>query len=319
VFTSLEIRNFQSLAKVKIRLGRLTVITGPSNSGKSGMRRALELLARNAKGTDYITRGAKSCAVALVDDDPATGTSFVTILQRFAGRSAKDFYELRHSGPDGAGSGTYTKLAGKVPDDVAQVLRLSGQNFAGQFDMPYLMGSAGTEVARALGELTNVTMVFNAAAEAGRRRKGIERDLKGAEARVAELREQVQSFAGLGGRRKAAAGASSGLAALLEHERELVRLEALSGRLSAAQEERARAQDAAAALAPPSLEKLDALIADLERLEYLAGDAEAGGTALAQAMTSQERAESAETLAHQALHDALVAAGQCPLCGQAVA
>jgi len=32
-----------------------------------------------------------------------------------------------------------------------------------------------------------------------------------------------------------------------------------------------------------------------------------------------EDAAARETMAHRALHEALVAAGQCPLCGQAVA
>ena len=88
------------------------------------------------------------------------------------------------------------------------MLRLGPLNFAGQLDGPYLLGAAGTEIAQTLGSLTNVSMLFRAAVEAGRVRKGAERDAKGAEGRLEAL---ARAAAGVdrrpaGGRHRAGRG-----------------------------------------------------------------------------------------------------------------
>ena len=64
MLTSVEIENFQSLKRLTVKLGRFTVVTGATGSGKSSVFRAMELLAFNARGTSYITRGEKTCQVA---------------------------------------------------------------------------------------------------------------------------------------------------------------------------------------------------------------------------------------------------------------
>ncbi|BBA34357.1 ATPase-like protein [Methylocaldum marinum] len=47
---TLAIRNYRSLLKLVVPLGRLTVITGPNGSGKSNLYRAVRLLAETAQG-----------------------------------------------------------------------------------------------------------------------------------------------------------------------------------------------------------------------------------------------------------------------------
>ena len=47
---ALAIRNYRSLLKLVVPLGRLTVITGPNGSGKSNLYRAVRLLAETAQG-----------------------------------------------------------------------------------------------------------------------------------------------------------------------------------------------------------------------------------------------------------------------------
>ena len=74
MLTGLRIVNYQSHKRTDVPLGLFTVITGPSNVGKSSMIRAGSLAARNASGTSYIRVGAKSCAVILTGVS-ADGTS----------------------------------------------------------------------------------------------------------------------------------------------------------------------------------------------------------------------------------------------------
>jgi len=173
---AIEVRGFQSLADARIELGWLTVVEGPSNSGKSALVRALVMLARNARGTDYITTGKATCTVA-------TGSAeegFAVRLTRTARRGG-DEYRVKVAEVPAAK--VFTKLAGGVPEEVSALLRISELNIARQFDPPYLLTESGRDVAAVLGRLTNVSMVLAAAAEAGRRRKQLARDLKGAEQR----------------------------------------------------------------------------------------------------------------------------------------
>src|SRR5258708_20568027 len=67
--TSLQIRNFQSLKKIDLDLLPLTVIVGPSSSGKSALVRALKVLSSNERGADFITNGESSCSISATCDD----------------------------------------------------------------------------------------------------------------------------------------------------------------------------------------------------------------------------------------------------------
>ena len=80
---------------------------------------------------------------------------------------------------------------------MTELLELSELNFAAQFDRPFLLDSSGGEIARVLGRLTNVTLLFDAAREANRRRLEVMGDLKRAEANLADLTEAAQRFRGM--------------------------------------------------------------------------------------------------------------------------
>ncbi|MEM4488935.1 MAG: AAA family ATPase [Desulfurococcaceae archaeon] len=50
MFTRLHVRNFLSLRDVSIELGKVNVLVGPNASGKSNVARALQLVAKHARG-----------------------------------------------------------------------------------------------------------------------------------------------------------------------------------------------------------------------------------------------------------------------------
>ncbi len=168
-----RVAGYQSLRQARLELGRFTVVTGHTGSGKSSLIRAMQLLAFNASGTSYIRRGGTRAAVMVRADDAA-----VRITRGTA--RGQDSYELR-VGDDGK---TFTKLGGKVPEAVTAALRIGSLNFAGQFDRPYLLDASGGEVARTLGELTNVTILLRAAQEAQRRKNAVAAQQRDVQARL---------------------------------------------------------------------------------------------------------------------------------------
>jgi DNA repair exonuclease SbcCD ATPase subunit len=311
----IEVRNYQSLHSADIPLGRFTVITGPTGSGKSALFRAMMMLARNARGTSYISHGQASCSVA------TRGSRWIVRLTRSSARGGKNEYLVARLAPtqaegvSGWSKTPYTKLNGQVPPQVEDLLQLSELNFARQIpQVPYLLSLPGAEVARRLGDLTNVSLVLGAAAEAGRLRKQAQRELDSARARRDALMEEAQEFAGIRGRRAACTAAEEALAAAQATSAAAGRLRALTGRLEAAERVSAAARAEAEGQAPPSLDCLEELAASVARLRGLAGDLAAAQGDVIRFRSQAGQARRDETEAETAIHQALADAGQCPVC-----
>jgi exonuclease SbcC len=313
VLNRIEVRNYQSLREADIPLGWFTVITGPTNSGKSALFRAVRMLALNARGTGYVSRGQKSCSVAAGDGQ------WIVRLTRSAARGGKNEYQAAVREDGGWQVSKDTKLGGQVPQRVAGLLNLTELNFACQLDPPYLLSLPGTEIARRLGDLTNVSLVLGAAAAANRVRKQHQRDLDAARGRREALLEEAQEFAGIRERRRACTAAEQALALAQATEASAGRLRSLAGRLEAAERAAAAARAEAARQAPPSLAKLDALAGRRLRLREMTA-----ALAAAERDAHRYREEAGRERGHEAgaeklLHGVLAEAGQCPVCGSIVA
>ncbi len=321
VLTDIEVEDFQAVRKASLKLGRLTVVTGPTGSGKSAVIRAMKLVAFNARGIAYVRHGAKQCQVALGFRDEA-----VVVAVRRGARGA-DQYRVVTPGPehpvDVPGSSEpqveiYTKLAGGVPSEVQQELRLGEVNFAGQFDRPYLLSESGGQVARVLGELTNVTLVLDAAREANRRKLEVSRELRAQEKNLAEFRAEAVKFRTLKVRRSAWAEAAAGLEVAHGIQAKITavtRLATACAEIAAVQE---RAAHRLTALAAPSAGQLDSLQEKIGRLSVLYAQCRDADQALGKSRKRALAASQEEAKAHQQLHQALAEAGVCPTCGQAV-
>lgn len=150
-----RIKGFQSLADVDLELGPLTVIVGRSNSGKSALRRAVEAVIDNAPTTGRLRTGADHMVVELTTE---AGTVTWT-----KGGKGTNVYRVGELVQDKPGS--------TITPEAQAVLRLTPANFSDQFDKPYLLGESPSKVAAALGELTNITVLFDSIREANRRAK----------------------------------------------------------------------------------------------------------------------------------------------------
>lgn len=307
MITDIVIEDYQAIKRADLALGQFTVVTGPTGSGKSAVIRAMKLVAFNARGTTYVRHGATTCRAVL---GFAEETLAVAITR---GGRGKDSYRIATAGPVVV---ELTKLAGAVPEEVSRLLKLSDLNFAGQFDRPYLLAETGSTVARVLGELTNVTLVFDAAREANRRRLEIARDLKAAEASVERLKDQALAYRGLKERRTAAFEAREHLDCMRQITQRVVRLSELASGCEHWRQVLSKAE--ASVIEVPSADTLDTMMARIARLRSLYAQ---HGEAVRAARTWEKTADAearGESAAHEALHEALVAAGVCPTCGQRV-
>jgi DNA repair exonuclease SbcCD ATPase subunit len=316
VFRKVTITNFQSLKDAELDLGLFTVVTGPTGSGKSGLVRALRLVCFNRRGSEFVRRGAKTCMVQLGVMELEEKDGWAVGIERAASGTAHDAYVLAL--PGGGEPVVYTKLGGSIPEPVAGALRVSPLNFAGQHDPVFLLAESGADVARRLGELTNVTLVFEAAREANRRRQALAADLKRAEASLARLAEQARAYRHLKEQKEAIAQAGEHLTAAMEAEARIGALRARTEQLSLAQRHVLAAAAVLARHEVPSLEALEAVTARAGRLRNLASLHVA---ALMDAEKEKSRADQAALMEQQLrgqLRQVLLDAGYCPVCGQAV-
>lgn len=305
----LDIENYQSLRRIRLELGRLTVITGATGAGKSAVIRAVELLAFNAKGTSYISQGQKSCRVHVFDDTAVKGVAIAR------GSRGADGYVI--ADPAMAGhEQVFTKLAGSVPAEVTAWLRLSELNFSSQFDAPFLLDESGAKIAAALGSLTNVTLLFTAARESNRRRLRVKDRLDDAQADVVRLTAELQKFAGLPQRQAAIAQAEALFARVDVIAKRYWRLGELVRAVSVAQHKVDQAASTAARPQVPSLDRLNALLGRAAQLRVLIQSCDTLHVSVQKWHAEVRQQDAVRQDADARLHKVLEDAGVCPLCGQ---
>lgn len=191
----LHVRHFQSLDDVEVELGGLTIIVGPSSSGKSALTRSLRVLIENQRGTSFISHGER---IASITARTSAGT---VTLQR--GKAADDnSYTIIPDDPGHklAPQAKFTKLGGATPEEVSEFIGINPNDpiaFASQFDKPYLLDEKPPEVARVLGELTNVRVIFDGARESNRQKLEASRTLRIRTEDLAGIKAKVPGYRAL--------------------------------------------------------------------------------------------------------------------------
>lgn len=214
MLSSIEVTNFQSLHHVHLELDRFTVVVGASSSGKSALMRSLRLLTQNQRGDSFITHGERQTVVTATTDKGS-----VTIK-----RGAENEYVVT---PNDGPPKHYTKLGAAVPPEVSSFLGIPASNpinYAGQFDMPYLLNAPGGEVARVLGELTNVTVIFEAARTANKNRTQASSKLKTRIQDLTQIKQAAVDYAPLPAQLKAITAAEEHLDIARSIQQELSRI-----------------------------------------------------------------------------------------------
>lgn len=303
---NLTIKNFQSHEDTSLDLGPLTVVVGRSSSGKSALVRALRGLSSNLTGKDYITHGQTTAQIQATTDK-----GVITLTK---GKPEDSYVILGHGDQNPK---RYTKLGGSVPEDVTDFLGVEPKdplNFAGQFDMPYLLRASGAEVARTLGELTNVSVIFEAGREGLRRKNNFSSTLRTREGDLAALEPRLAQFEGLEDRKDLLEKAKIALQNALDVRNRVNRLDDLIATIRTASTAKRAAEQRSESV--PDLGGLLELRDRLARLDNL--------IALLQDAAGRRRAASDKvaTLTEEIVDldesydKVLIEAGTCPTCRQ---
>lgn len=141
-FGKLKINNFQAQESLDVDLGDITVITGPSDRGKSSCIRALAWLLFNDAPKDCTTWGKDHCCVQLQVDGHSVG--------RYRDRK-ENFYVL-----DGQ---KFACLRGSVPPEIQNVLKVVADNIQRQHDSVFWFSQTAGEVAKRLNSIVNLDII----------------------------------------------------------------------------------------------------------------------------------------------------------------
>lgn len=306
-----RVRNYQSLKNVDIELGRLTIITGDNSKGKSSFKRALQMLVSNEIGCDYVTRGEK---VASVTAETEWGS--VTIER---GDKHGEYRLLK----DGREIGPFTALGlGKVPEQITKALRIQpvkdshSINFEDEHDPPFLLKKSGAEVAKILGELTNVSVIFEAQGEANKRRKNAGTKLKTRESDLANLITRAQEFKGLKAQIESCDAAEEALKEAESLSVSVDRLRDLLADLTVAEDALSRAQDIPEV---PDISELEMVYEQHNSFTMMFTQLKVFKKEMAESQLLIDSYVDKQTELHAELHQLLVDIGICPTCEQEIA
>jgi len=180
-----SLRNFQSWKALDIELGRITVIVGRGNAGKSAFVRALKYALTNKGGDGFIRHGEEEAAVGMVIDD------HMLAWRKTKGKGGE--YEL-----DGA---VYTKTGTTVPAEVVEATGIRGVSIDStetlypqinaQFDQPFIVKASGTKRARILGKLTKLDVLVQAQMLARKDADRASRELEGLDAEAERVKSAM--------------------------------------------------------------------------------------------------------------------------------
>lgn len=161
MITKIELHDFQSHQSTSLDIGKFTVLTGGSNSGKSAVLRALAGLLNNDPVSEYVRYGASCLSVKVT-------TESGTVIEWKKG-SGENSYFITHK--DGSAE-EFIKVGSEVPEQVLSELGIRtiitetnkkfNSNVHSQLESPFLVSDTASHVASVFGELTSATKLFSA-------------------------------------------------------------------------------------------------------------------------------------------------------------
>lgn len=159
----LSIRNFQSIKKAELDIEPLTVIVGPSDSGKSAIIRALAAALWNTPGNDFISWGSKKAEVDFQD-----GTDHIHYEKGSAPK-----YTINGHDYSAIGRGPFAEVEAVGYRELQADSRKARPQLSRQHDAPFLISDdyPPTSVAALLGDLSDSAIVNKA-------KRVLEKDIK---------------------------------------------------------------------------------------------------------------------------------------------
>jgi len=190
---SIRVRNFQSIADAAVEVEGFTVVTGPNNSGKSALQRAVRAAFQNARGSAFVRRGTTKASVEIDFHD---GHSFR--WEKGVGKDAKPTYVIDGGAPIHPGQG--------IPDELADMgvrpVMAGGKQFWPQFapqftGQVFLLDEPGSVLAEAVADVDRVGKINAALKLAESDRRAAASELKVRKADIERIGEALGKFDGI--------------------------------------------------------------------------------------------------------------------------
>lgn len=154
----IKLKNFQSLKDVTLSLGRVTIIRGASDVGKSAIIRGLNAFFDNSFNPEYAHHGQLPFGVAIQKNNRVA-----------FGRRTPKGVEYKFD------SVVYSKTAKKIPQDISDFLGIYPYSIdvdmdvffqiQKQWDRPFLLMESSITVAKIIGRISNLNIVLMAMRE----------------------------------------------------------------------------------------------------------------------------------------------------------
>lgn len=186
----LRVKNFQSIEDASLEVDGLTVVTGPNNSGKTAMIRAVYGAFTNARGNKYVRHGKASCEVRL---DFSDGRTLVWEKGAKVNRYQLDGKDLNKVGQ---GAPPETSSLGVLPVEAAgrEIWPQFAHQFVGQV---FLIDEPGSVLAEAVSDVNRVGVLNEALRNAQSDRRTASSDLKLRQEDAAKHEAVVAKYDGL--------------------------------------------------------------------------------------------------------------------------
>lgn len=196
MITSVVLKGFQSHIDSSFNLSPgLTVLTGPSDAGKTALIRAIRWVAFNEPaGEAFINQTMAEASVQLTLAD---GT-IITKGRRKGGRT------VYHLVPAGGKSQVFEQA--DVPPEVTAALGITRQsfgdfeaalNFAFQLDAPFLISEPPSAGAKVLGKIAGTEIIDQALKSVSKDTYGARQDKLQADKQIEQKTEELQEYEGI--------------------------------------------------------------------------------------------------------------------------
>ena len=159
-----KIENFQSIQEAEFEIDKYTVLTGPSNSGKSAICRAIEGALFNRSGDGFVRNGEKFAQVTIQTDSQEIV---------WTKGSGKNHYTVNGN--------LFDKVGTDVPQDIINLgfkdielsrSKLRPQMGTDQFDILFLIREQGSLISEVFSVLGRLDVITKAGKECGTDLKG---------------------------------------------------------------------------------------------------------------------------------------------------
>lgn len=267
VIHEIAIRNYQSLQSVTVKLGKITVITGHTDSGKSALIRALERAFFNDSGHNFLSvfegQVAERAQVAIKTDEG------VVVWERTK-------TTVRYRVVRGGKETVFAKLGrGYVPEEVMEVLgirtikidagagALQQQRIqlSGQFDLPFLVADrGGVAASRVLGRLTGLNVFSYANKGLTSDKTAINSELNSVEQARAAKELELAGYQGLDAHKAAYVGLKTALSFVAIKQNRLSEYVRLASHLNRVN----------SAISMVDIDRVNACLSDLQQIQLTA-------------------------------------------------